>query len=233
MPMKANHNRIDITQQVKERISLAPGLPKPNPTRSSWQQPPHPTVANIQSDLADETDIVIIGSGITGCGAAHALLHHPNASGLRITVLEARETCSGATGRNGGHICSNIIETFPEHMDHYGLEATVEAARFSEANAARLRELTANLSESDREAVELRDVVSGTATSTPETMEGLKAAVKSFAEAYPDSIIKFNTSEDRDRLKVRLQPSRTNESFIQNAIHLTRLAGRTSPFKTT
>lgn len=32
---------------------------------------------------------------------AHALLSAD--TGLRIVMLEAREVCSGATGRNGGH----------------------------------------------------------------------------------------------------------------------------------
>ncbi|CAI7637177.1 unnamed protein product [Penicillium pancosmium] len=187
--------------QVKERITLAPGLPNPNPTQSSWQQPPHPTVANIQSDLAEEADIVIIGSGVTGCGAAHALLHHPDATKLRITVLEARETCSGATGRNGGHICSNILESFAHNMDAHGLEAALETARFSEANAIRLREVAASLVENHREATELRDVVLGLSTSKAETMEGLKAAVGLLEKEYPDSIIKFRFVEDQDRIK--------------------------------
>ncbi|KAJ5388338.1 FAD dependent oxidoreductase superfamily protein [Penicillium cosmopolitanum] len=191
----------DIAAQVKERITLAPGLPNPNPTQSSWQQPPHPTVANIQSDLAEEADIVIIGSGVTGCGAAHALLHHPDATKLRITLLEARGTCSGATGRNGGHICSNILESFAHNMDTHGLEAALETARFSEANAIRLREVAASLAENDREATELRDVVLGLSTSKAETMEGLKAAVRLLEKEYPDSIIKFRFVEDQDRIK--------------------------------
>lgn len=189
---------------------MAPGLPKPNPTPSLWQQPPHPTVAKVQSNLAEETDIVIIGSGVTGCGAVHALLHHPNAKGLHITVLEAREICSGATGRNGGHISSNILENFAEHRDNHGLEAALEAARFSEANAARLRELMSNLAKDDREATELREVISGCATSKPETMEVFKAAVKIFEDAYPDSIIKFKAVEERDRIKVRAFSSASN-----------------------
>lgn len=177
-------------------------MPNPNPTQSSWQQPPHPTVANIQPALADEVDVIIIGSGVTGCGAAHALLHHPDAAGLRITVLEARETCSGATGRNGGHICSNILESFAHHMNAHGLEAALETARFSEANATRLREVAASLAEDEREATELRDVVLGLSTSKVETMEGFKAAVELLEKEYPDSIIKFKCVEDRDRIKV-------------------------------
>ncbi|KAJ5089439.1 FAD dependent oxidoreductase superfamily protein [Penicillium argentinense] len=194
-------NTASLSAQVKERISLAPGLPSPNPTPSLWQQPPHPTVAKIQSNLAEETDIVVIGSGVTGCGAAHALLHHSGAEGLRITVLEARETCSGATGRNGGHIGSNIIEKLPGYVETHGIDAAIESARFSEANAARLLELAASLDYSEREAIELRKVVSGCATSSPETLESFKLAVNLYNDSYPGGLFKFKTVEDRERIK--------------------------------
>ncbi|KAF7627911.1 FAD dependent oxidoreductase [Aspergillus flavus] len=87
-------------------LAADPGLPMDDPTISYWQLPPHPDVADRQSPrLPDEVDIVIIGAGITGTSIARWLLHdgsqdHP----LRIAMIEARQSCSGGTGRNAGHI---------------------------------------------------------------------------------------------------------------------------------
>ncbi|KAF2833592.1 DAO-domain-containing protein [Ophiobolus disseminans] len=61
--------------------------------------------------LPREADTVIIGSGISGTLVAkHLLETWPSKS---VVVLEAREFCSGATGRNAGH-CK------PDQWRHYG-----------------------------------------------------------------------------------------------------------------
>ena len=83
-----------------------PGLPLPNPTISSWQIPPDP-LQNYRSTKSLPTeilDVVIIGSGFSGTSVAWHLLHGDDDSQLRqlkVLMLEAREVCSGATGRNG------------------------------------------------------------------------------------------------------------------------------------
>lgn len=52
--------------------------------------------------LPEQVDVVIIGSGITGAAAAYRISQRD--PGLRVAMVEARGLCSGATGRNGGHI---------------------------------------------------------------------------------------------------------------------------------
>ncbi|KAF2629491.1 nucleotide-binding domain-containing protein [Macroventuria anomochaeta] len=83
-----------------------PGLPMDNPTISFWQLPPNPDLADLQSKtLPRDVDVVIIGSGITGTGVARWLLRDGSQERpLRIAMVEARQSCSGATGRNAGHI---------------------------------------------------------------------------------------------------------------------------------
>jgi glycine/D-amino acid oxidase-like deaminating enzyme len=62
------------------------------------------------TDLPLDADTVVIGSGITGTLVTkHHLETWPTKS---IVVLEAREFCSGATGRNAGH-CK------PDQWRHY------------------------------------------------------------------------------------------------------------------
>jgi len=86
---------------------LDPGLPRENPTPSSWLIPPD-SLQNYRSTESLPTgliDVVIIGSGFGGTSVAWHLLHgdsdSPRHSYLRTLMLEARDVCSGATGRNG------------------------------------------------------------------------------------------------------------------------------------
>jgi hypothetical protein len=86
---------------MDQRAKIPVSLPRDNPTVSYWQDPPdeiadHRTTEN----LPDSADIVIIGSGITGAAMSYRLLQQPEA-GRSIVMLEARQACSGATGRNG------------------------------------------------------------------------------------------------------------------------------------
>jgi len=75
-----------------------PTLPVPHPTRSFWHTThPNPLVHHrTTTDLPTRASVIIIGSGITGVFAARELI----ASGVtEVVVLEARDICSGATGR--------------------------------------------------------------------------------------------------------------------------------------
>lgn len=82
--------------------------PHQNPLQSFWTKNYSSplTNANSATQLPSSADIVIIGSGITGSTAAAKLVESliSRKVGAKIVVLEAREFCSGATGRNGGHL---------------------------------------------------------------------------------------------------------------------------------
>lgn len=78
--------------------SELPTLPVSNPTRSFWHiTHPNPLVRHRTTpELPQRGDVVIIGSGITGAFVARELI----ASGVtNVVVVEARDICSGATGR--------------------------------------------------------------------------------------------------------------------------------------
>ncbi len=85
---------------VQKRLNLSPGLPVDDPTIPYWTVPPIDLnlPAHNNSALPTHVDVLIIGSGITGVSCARTLLKK-GPPGLRVLVLEARDVCSGATGR--------------------------------------------------------------------------------------------------------------------------------------
>ncbi|THY22475.1 FAD dependent oxidoreductase [Aureobasidium pullulans] len=110
------------------------GLPVPNSTLSYWRSELHPIDSYRSSEhLPSECDIAIIGAGITGVSTAYHLsrLHAANNSGKKpsIVILEAREVCSGATGRNGGHSKMRISSIRTLFKD-YDAEAADECVAF-------------------------------------------------------------------------------------------------------
>ncbi|KAJ4355500.1 uncharacterized protein N0V89_003516 [Didymosphaeria variabile] len=85
-------------------------LPTPTSTNSFWHSEPNEFLIghHTTEELPAEADIVIVGSGITGTSAARFLAEDERANGKTIVMLEAREACWGATGRNGGH-CQPLL----------------------------------------------------------------------------------------------------------------------------
>ncbi|RDW60293.1 hypothetical protein BP5796_11899 [Coleophoma crateriformis] len=75
-------------------------------------------------EVPPSADIVIIGSGITGTSVArHCLTTWPEKS---IVVLEAREFCSGATGRNAGHCKPDQFRGFKRYETAFGTEQALK-----------------------------------------------------------------------------------------------------------
>lgn len=89
-------------EHLLKRIQTDPGLPVPNPTLSFWHDVPSPLASHRPDALPTYADVVIIGSGITGTSIARTLLRDGESETLRVVMLEAREVCSGATGRLDG-----------------------------------------------------------------------------------------------------------------------------------
>ncbi|UNI15657.1 hypothetical protein JDV02_002168 [Purpureocillium takamizusanense] len=88
------------------------GLPTHHSTDSYWHRDPSKKLWGHQTtkSLPPTADVVVIGSGITGTFAARELV----AGGREVVMLEAREACWGATGRNGGHCHPGVWNNSPE-----------------------------------------------------------------------------------------------------------------------
>ncbi|KAJ5836293.1 FAD dependent oxidoreductase [Penicillium robsamsonii] len=109
-------------------------FPHPNGTVPFWHLESQ-ELHNFRStpELPDESDIVIIGGGYSAAAlVTHIQKQYPNHPS--ILVLEARQLCSGASGRNGGHIKPDPYLHASEIAAQYGLAAGAEVADFEVAN---------------------------------------------------------------------------------------------------
>ncbi|KAF4456424.1 hypothetical protein F53441_1428 [Fusarium austroafricanum] len=142
-----------------DRASSEPGFPVPKPTSSYWlDNPPFPALCDIQDDeLPPEADIVIIGSGITGAAVAKSLLEL-SGSKLRVVVCEARQICSGATGRNGGHVKSAPYDEFAMFRNKLGAEDARRIVRFKRSHLKMIQQLGEGFEKAEVREVETVDV---------------------------------------------------------------------------
>ncbi|KAI1503433.1 FAD dependent oxidoreductase [Biscogniauxia marginata] len=117
---------------MDQRAAIPVTLPRDNPTQSYWQLDPD-EIADLRSSesLPDAADTVVIGSGITGAAVAFNLLSN---GAKNVVMLEARQACSGATGRNGGHTKAASYRSFLHHAQDHGTATAVKIARLELAN---------------------------------------------------------------------------------------------------
>ncbi|KAJ5281982.1 FAD dependent oxidoreductase [Penicillium angulare] len=166
---------------VTKLVMADPGLPRPNPTQSYWQHVPH-ALANTQSTtLPAKRDHVIIGSGISGLSVAKNLLErHPSA---KITILEARTLCSGATGRNGGQMAANVGEEYSHLADAHGSEMAGKIVAFTFRNLEKMQDL---IREYDAvEASEMQQLQKLRAFLTEDTFRDFKKSIVRLLSDHP------------------------------------------------
>lgn len=97
-------NLLTLWLMMEQRAQIRPSLPVATPTVSYWQDPPA-SIHNNPTNLPQDADFIIIGSGISGSAIAWNLIEEKEKGNInrnaKIIMLEARAAVSGATGRNG------------------------------------------------------------------------------------------------------------------------------------
>ncbi|KAJ4245538.1 hypothetical protein NW762_014047 [Fusarium torreyae] len=134
-------------------------LPPPNGMKSFWRTKCGDLDdARSSPNLPDNVDIVIIGAGYSGAAiVTHILATTSPDKRPSILVLEARQLCSGATGRNGmattssrgvlligsrtgGHLKPDSYNAIAGYASEHGIEAAAEVAAFETANVKAVTE---------------------------------------------------------------------------------------------
>ncbi|ORY58576.1 FAD dependent oxidoreductase superfamily [Pseudomassariella vexata] len=87
--------------------------------------------------LPETSDVVIVGGGYAGVATAYHLLEL--GSTASITLVEARGACSGATGRNGGHMRPDLYGHIPKYIKRFGLEIGSSLAEFEIAHVQAIK----------------------------------------------------------------------------------------------
>lgn len=116
-------------------------LPVANPVDSFWlSEPDVLRDCRTTKSLPAEVDVVVVGSGYAGTATCH-FLYEDNPEPPSILMLEARDVCSGATARNGGHLKPDIYRAHIAHKSKYGEKGAAEIANFEHAHLAAFKEL--------------------------------------------------------------------------------------------
>ncbi|KAG9228436.1 FAD dependent oxidoreductase [Amylocarpus encephaloides] len=126
-------------------------LPVENATKSFWRTDPHELDEYRYHSVPRSCEVIIIGGGYAGIAAAYHLVaglesvydDEPIVDRNRpcVVLLEAREACSGATGRNGGHLRPSVYTRLPSLIEQYGLEAAVELCAFEDAHVPAIADI--------------------------------------------------------------------------------------------
>lgn len=167
--------------KLKALVMIDPGLPVPQPTESHWQNPPH-RLADIQSpSLPSTVDVVVIGSGITGTSVAwHLLKCDPH---IRVAILEARSLCSGATGRNGGHLISYGGISYADTKNAVGPEMASKILQFVFETIVQVKKIALEHAATESQ---LRDVTRVRTFGDEDSFKAAKRSVAEFEKDYPE-----------------------------------------------
>lgn len=110
---------------------IDPGFPVANPTAPFWLSEPA-EISKLQSPWSGSADVVIIGSGMTAANLARTL--YSRRPGLKVVLVEARDVCSGATGRNGGHIKAMSPGSWFDRKQHHGVQEALRIMEFEHSH---------------------------------------------------------------------------------------------------
>lgn len=90
-------------------------------------------------ELPQQTDVVVIGGGITGVSTAYWL----GKNGVNVTLLEQRGLSGGATGRNGGHLHPGTNNHFSAAVKQYGVETALAIWDFTQQTTEAIKAFVA------------------------------------------------------------------------------------------
>ncbi|KAF8555922.1 DAO-domain-containing protein [Imleria badia] len=185
---------------VASRPPPCPVFPIQEPTQSFWTFPPSSIATHVSSNnFPTHADVVIIGSGISGASFARTLLkidqqRNDNSDPLSVVMLEAQEACSGATGRNGGHINPPLYHDYEDLKRSLGKAAARQIIRFRLAHLDILLEIA----EAEANDADCREVQSVDVYFDDTTFVEAKRKLGIFKTDMPEEASPFRIWEGQD-----------------------------------
>jgi glycine/D-amino acid oxidase-like deaminating enzyme len=195
-----NGSESSILQTLAAKLDRDPGTPVQNATESFWQDPPHSFASQQSATLPTESDVVIIGSGISAISTALHLLRED--ASLKIVLLEARTAISGATGRNGGHIKAVPWSDYSALKEEFGKESAIKITKFRLAHLDVMVDEAAALGEGGKVGL-VRRVEGVSAVYDREAWESAKVRLETFLEDFPEERGQWTACEEEADLLVR------------------------------
>lgn len=95
---------------------------------------PHPSHPRLEGEV--EADVCVVGAGFTGMSAALELAER----GFNVAVVEAQTVGWGASGRNGGQICTGYSSGMGKMEAQVGRDDAVKCWDISEASKQLIRD---------------------------------------------------------------------------------------------
>jgi hypothetical protein len=201
-----------------------PLLPVENSITPFWRTELHELDSHRSTDLLPaDCDILIIGGGYAGIAAAYHLLAGDGPIERKsVVLLEARQACSGATGRNGmasfnppwveqradhyigGHLRPSVYPRLLYYIEKYGREAAEGLADFEFDHVPAIADLIKKEGiECDFELTRSYDIYTD--------VEQAEAAKKSYLKLKEMGVAKSTIDDlewtDSDRAEEVYQPS--------------------------
>ncbi|KAG0149115.1 hypothetical protein CROQUDRAFT_721215 [Cronartium quercuum f. sp. fusiforme G11] len=201
MLMPNENSKLSNVDKVFSSSSSISSLPTTNPIPSWWQKEYSTSLTSHgkTSPLPKEViDVVIIGSGLSGISSALSLINQLTTTDIKlslkdkekpresfgIVVMEAREFCSGATGRNGGHLISSAFLGFKSLSERFSQEEALRAVKLEEKSIADTLEMLKN--EAWTDAVDLVEGGNVHLFSTEQEKEALSEEIDAAKKAGCD-----------------------------------------------
>ena len=142
----------EAAESEPEALRASPsGLPIASPSKPYWlEKLPERLQAyrNFRSSptLPKRANVVIVGSGMSGVSTAYHLAQATSASSdPSVLLLDAREICGGATGRNGGFLHAHGLNEWWTLYKKYGARTATELCWFERKGREAINEVSSEL----------------------------------------------------------------------------------------